>query len=125
MGLSSLSLIIIRFSFSLAKSKTSVDKMKVLAIFAIILPYVASRSVEVQRQICRSNDPMCKIMHERSLEEMAMSPRALDPKGYKVNIVVFYDDAFAKEFGSKAEAEVKKIVSFANGDKGFGHMSLT
>ena len=39
--------------------------------------------------------------------------------------MVLYDDAFAKEFGSKAEAEVKKIVGFANSDVGFGHKSLT
>lgn len=97
--------------------------MKVLAIFAILLPYIASRSVEVQRQMCRSNDPMCEMVYERSLEEMTLSPRALDPKGYKVNIVVFYDDAFAKEFGVKAVDEVKKIVSLANVE--FGHKSLT
>ena len=42
---------------------------------------------------------------------------------YRVNIVVFYDDGFAKNFGSKAAEEVKKIVSFAN--KEFGHKSLT
>ena len=37
--------------------------------------------------------------------------------------MVLYDDAFAKEFGSKAAEEVKKIVSFANVE--FGHKSLT
>ena len=37
--------------------------------------------------------------------------------------MVFYDDAFAKEFGAKAVEEVKKMVSFAN--KEYGHKSLT
>ena len=34
-----------------------------------------------------------------------------------------YDDAFAKEFGAKAQDEVKKIVARAN--KEFSHASLT
>ena len=34
-----------------------------------------------------------------------------------------YDDAFAKQFGNKAEAEVKKMIKFANVE--FSHKSLT
>merc|ERR1712024_137267 len=113
-------------------------KMKLSVIFAIILPYVASIAVEIHdRQqrpqprkgpailcdddYCRSSDD--PPMLERSLEEMALSPRVLDPKGYKLNVVVFYDDAFAKEFGAKAQDEVKKIIKGTNDI--FGHSSLT
>jgi len=94
----------------------------------MILPLVASRFVSVQRPVTICADGRCRstddpVVHERSLEEMTLSPRALDPKGYKVNIVVMYDDAFGKEFGSKAQDEVKKIIARAN--KEFSHTSLT
>ena len=41
----------------------------------------------------------------------------------RLNVVVFYDDAFAKEFGKKAKGEVRKMIKFAN--KEFKHKSLT
>ena len=41
----------------------------------------------------------------------------------RLNVVVFYDDGFAKDFGAKAQDEVKKVVAQAN--KEFGHPSLT
>ena len=34
-----------------------------------------------------------------------------------------YDDAFAKEFGTKAKAEVEKMIKLANAE--FSHASLT
>ena len=42
---------------------------------------------------------------------------------YRSNIVVFYDDAFAKEFGGKAKMEVTKMIKLANDE--FKHKSLT
>ena len=42
---------------------------------------------------------------------------------FRLNVVVFYDDAFAKEFGAKAQDEVKKIIKGTNDI--FGHSSLT
>jgi len=102
--------------------------MKPTLLLAIILPYAASMSVKVQQPMTVCDDGYCRsidddVIHERSIEEMALSPRALDPKGYKLNVVVFYDDAFAKEFGAKAQDEVKKIIKGTNDI--FGHSSLT
>ena len=42
---------------------------------------------------------------------------------FRLNVVVFYDDAFAKEFGAKAQDEIKKIIKGTNDI--FGHSSLT
>jgi len=102
--------------------------MKPALLLAVILPYAASMSVKVQQPMTVCDDGYCRglddpVIHERSLEEMALSPRALDPKGYKLNVVVLYDDAFAKEFGAKAQDEVKKIVKGTNDI--FGHSSLS
>merc|ERR1712156_547448 len=102
--------------------------MKLALLFAIILPYVTSIAVQIRRPAILCDDDYCRSsddppMLERSLEEMALFPRALDPKGYKLNVVVFYDDAFAKEFGAKAQDEVKKIIKGTNDI--FGHSSLT
>ena len=62
--------------------------MKPIVLLAFILPFAASISVEVKRPFTICDDDYCRsiddpVIHERSLEEMALSPRALDPKGYK------------------------------------------
>ena len=62
--------------------------MKPTLLLAIILPYAASISVRVQKPMTVCDDGYCRsiddpVIHERSIEEMALSPRALDPKGYK------------------------------------------
>jgi hypothetical protein len=93
---------------------------KYVAILAVILPLVVSRSASVQKKCRTPEDP---VIHERSLEEMTLFPRALDSRGYRSNIVVLYDDAFAKEFGAKAKTEVEKMIKYANVE--FSHSSLT
>ena len=70
------------------KSIVEHQKMKLAVIFAIILPYVASIAVQIRRPAILCDDDYCRSsddppMLERSLEEMALFPRALDPKGYK------------------------------------------
>ena len=76
--------------YSILHSKFIVEhhKMKLALLFAIILPYVTSIAVVVRRPAILCDDDYCRSsddppMLERSLEEMALNPRALDPKGYK------------------------------------------
>ena len=62
--------------------------MKSAILLSIILPFAASVSVQVKRPMTICDGDYCRsidgpVVHERSLEEMALSPRALDPKGYK------------------------------------------
>ena len=76
------------FLFLFYKYLVERHKMKLSVIFAIILPYVASIAVEIRRPAILCDDDYCRSsddppMMERSLEEMALFPRALDPNGYK------------------------------------------
>ena len=46
---------------------------------------------------------------DRSLEEMELAPRELDPNGYKLKVAVHYDDMFAEEF--KRSGAVDRVAA--------------
>jgi len=92
---------------------------KCVLILAFVLPLAISRSVTVQKKCTLRDGPVA----ERSLEEQLLFPRALDAKGYRLNIVVLYDDTFAAQFKGGAEAEIKKMVALA--DASFKDKSLS
>jgi len=48
---------------------------------------------------------------DRSLEEMVLAPRELDPNGYKLKVAVHYDDMFAEQFKSGAVDRVAAIMA--------------
>ena len=54
--------------------------LKIVATCAILLPFVTSRSVTVQKKCAAIDGP---VIHERSWEEMTLFPRAIDPRGYR------------------------------------------
>jgi len=64
------------------------------------------------------------VQHAEPFENGLEMDRAIDPKGYRLNIVVFYDDSFANQFkGDAATKEVKKLVAQAK--TAYSHKSLS
>jgi len=55
--------------------------------------------------------PEDRSVMERTPDEIAAAPRALDPNGYKLKVMVYYDDLFAEEFGSKAVTRVEAVMA--------------
>jgi len=50
--------------------------------------------------------------------------RAIDPRGYRLNLVIFYDDSFANQFkGSASTEQVKELLKRAQ--VALGHKSLS
>jgi len=45
---------------------------------------------------------------------MELAPKALDPNGYKLKVVVYYDDVFAEEFKAKSVTRVKAIMAIVD-----------
>jgi len=48
---------------------------------------------------------------ERSLLEQTLNPRAVDAAGYKLNLVVYYDDAFYQKFNYRSQTRIQAIMA--------------
>ena len=46
----------------------------------------------------------------RSLEQQMRSPRELNPRGYQLNVFVYYDDMFAKQFPNTAKTRIGAMM---------------
>ena len=63
--------------------KFAAKMFKYVAMLAFILPIATSRSVNVQKATVRRCSVRDGAVSERSLLEMTLFPRAIDPKGYR------------------------------------------
>jgi len=48
---------------------------------------------------------------DRSLEEIELSPRALDPNGYRLDVKVYYDDVFNAQFKEDPKTKIERLMA--------------
>ena len=51
---------------------------------------------------------------DRSLEEIQLDPRELNPNGYNLKVAVYYDDMFADQFLSSAVTRVEAVMAIVD-----------
>jgi len=50
----------------------------------------------------------------RTSEEIRISPRSINPNGYKMKVAVYYDDLFKSKFPSTADSRVEAIMAIVD-----------